>query len=84
MNHLIQGMDSRTAAGSDALADYLDDIYKAPGAPLLNGTGEAWYDSSKGLYIFRSSSKTVPSGTVFGAPPSYFTNKTGVVLKNEP
>ncbi len=81
MNHLIPGMDSRTVDGSDKLAAYLERMYQTPGTPLLNGTGEAWYDSDNGLYIFRSSSTTVPSGSVFKAPPSYFTGKTGVALE---
>ena len=48
VNHLVPGMDSRTAAGSDAMADYLEGIYQTPGTPLTNGTGEAWYDPQIG------------------------------------
>ena len=77
-NHRIPGMDSTTPEGADALANYLDQIYSRPGTPLLNRTGEAWYDSQRGLYIYRGSG-AAPSGSVFRAPPSYFTNKTGVV-----
>jgi transposase InsO family protein len=78
-NHKIPGMDSTTPAGANALADYLDQIYSTPGTPLLNGTGEAWYDSERGLYIYRGNG-AAPNGSVFSVPPSYFTNKTGVVL----
>jgi hypothetical protein len=79
-NHLIPGMDSRTPEGSDRIATYLDGMHSTPGAPLLNGTGEAWYESTRGTYTFRSSSTTNPAGSSFLAPPSYFTNKTGVAL----
>ena len=80
-SHIIPGMDSRTPEGSDALADYVDRITSTPGTPLLNGGGEAWYDGEKGLYTFRGGSPAVPSGSVFRAPPEYFTNKTGVQIK---
>jgi len=79
VNHRIPGMDSTTSEGADALANHLDQIYSTPGTPLLNGTGEAWYDSERGLYIYRGNG-AAPSGSVFRAPSSYFTNKTGVVL----
>lgn len=77
LNHLIPGMDSRTAAGADRLADYLEEIQRTPGTPLLNGSGEAWYDPRMGLYIYRGAGAS-PSGSVFEASESYFASKTGV------
>jgi hypothetical protein len=86
MNHLFRAMHSRTVAGSDKLAAYLEDIYSVPDTATLDGSGQAWYDTSitdanaDGLYIYRSNSTTAPSGSVFFAPKSYFTSKTGVAL----
>jgi len=84
MNHLIPGMDSRTLEGSDRLAAYLEGKYLIPGTPSLDGAGQAWYDTSitdsngNGLYIYRSNSTIVPSGSCFFAPKSYFKSVTGV------
>lgn len=79
-SHLIPGMDSTTPEGANRLADYLDRWFSTPGTPLLNGTGDAWYDRDLGVYIYRSSG-AAPGGSVFRAPPSYFTNKTGVEIR---
>jgi hypothetical protein len=76
MSHLIPGMDSRTPAGQDALAVYLDSFFSRPGTPLVNGTGEAWYDRTLGVYIFRKYGG-FDGGSVFLAPESYFFSKTG-------
>ncbi|MGW1143030.1 Hint domain-containing protein, partial [Streptomyces zhihengii] len=80
-SHIIPGMDSRTPEGADALAEYVDNITSTPGTPLSNGRGEAWYDSQRGLYIYRGGTPEIPSGSVFRATPDYFTSKTGVQIK---
>ncbi|MFJ5534659.1 polymorphic toxin-type HINT domain-containing protein [Streptomyces sp. NPDC093261] len=80
-SHIIPGMDPRTPEGADALARYVDHIFSTPGTPLLNGAGEAWYDAERGVYIFRGGNPDPPSGSVFRAPPEYFTTKTGVQIE---